>query len=60
MPVVGWNKYYELNIAFTNQVIGKKHIKKKWPHSRMPQRQPPLKTNPLTEHYKHTHKPWQI
>ena len=29
MPVVGWNKYYELNIAFTNQVIGKKHIKKK-------------------------------
>ena len=28
MPVVGWNKYYELNIAYTNQVIGKKHIKK--------------------------------
>jgi cell division protein FtsQ len=24
MPVVGWNKYRELNIAYTNQVIGKK------------------------------------
>ena len=60
MPVVGWNKYYELNIAFTNQVIGKKHIKKKWPHFWMPQRQPPQRTIPLTEHYKHTHKPWQI
>lgn len=29
MPVVGWNKYYELNLAHTNQVIGKKHIKHK-------------------------------
>jgi cell division protein FtsQ len=29
MPVVGWNKYYELNIAYTNQVIGKKEVKKK-------------------------------
>ncbi len=29
MPVVGWNKYHELNIAHTNQVIGKKSIKKK-------------------------------
>lgn len=29
MPVVGWNKYHELNIAYTNQVIGKKDLKKK-------------------------------
>ena len=28
MPVVGWNKYHELNIAYTNQVIGKKKLKK--------------------------------
>ena len=27
MPVVGWNKYCELNIAYTNQVIGKKEVK---------------------------------
>lgn len=29
MPVVGWNKYHELNIAYTNQVIGKKTVEKK-------------------------------
>ena len=28
MPVVGWNKYHELNIAYTNQVIGIKKAKK--------------------------------
>ena len=28
MPVVGWNKYHELNIAYTNQVIGIKKTKK--------------------------------